>query len=156
MEIKPPAIYEIDPIIYTPTIYLGGSNDNWRTNAISDIYKQIPTAVIYNPSREQIGIDVAEQVKWELDAQEEADVRFYYFSSDIESSITFLEIGLFGGQLSTSTVICVEPGFKLAVDLAVVCGRYGIEFAVGLNNGLTTVIDLIKNIGSNDQSDELN
>ncbi len=65
-----------------------------------------------------------EQVEWELDGLDRADVIAMWVEPDTLSPITLLEFGLHarGGRL----VVGCPPGFWRRGNLEVVCARYGI------------------------------
>jgi hypothetical protein len=80
----------------------------------------------WDPSWEQ-SIDnpqFAQQVRWELDAQDAADLIFMYFSPDTKSPISLLELGLYAA--SHRIVVCCPEGFWRKGNVDIVCRRYGI------------------------------
>lgn len=66
-----------------------------------------------------------EQVEWELEAQEKADVIVMYFAPNTKSPITLLELGLFAK--SQKMICCCPEGFWRKGNVDVVCDRYGVE-----------------------------
>jgi hypothetical protein len=82
-----------------------------------------------------------EQVTWELDAQEQADLIVMYFAPGTRSPITLLELGLFAR--SGKLVVCCPEGFWRRGNVEVVCQRYGVprvdhlaELVVAIRRGL--------------------
>lgn len=69
-----------------------------------------------------------EQVEWELEGQEAADVIALYFDPATHSPISLLELGLFGKGPGKMVVLCPE-GFYRKGNVDIVCERYGIEQA---------------------------
>lgn len=65
-----------------------------------------------------------EQVEWELQAQEDADMVIFVFTKDSKAPITFLEMGLFGPR--KDALVCAEEGFYRQGNLDIVCERYKI------------------------------
>ena len=65
-----------------------------------------------------------EQVWWELEAQEDADLIVCYFDPNTKSPITLLELGLFGRF--TSMRVCCPQGFWRKGNVDIVCCRYKI------------------------------
>src|SRR5580698_1333419 len=89
--------------------------------------------VVLNPRRDdwdaswRQGIDdprFREQVEWELDAQERADVIVMYFAADTQAPVTLLELGLFARK--GTLIVCCPEGFWRRGNVQVVCARYGI------------------------------
>ncbi len=67
------------------------------------------------------------QVKWELDAQEAADLVPMYFSPSTRSPITLLELGLFAR--TKKLIVCCPDAFWRKGNVDIVCDRYGVETA---------------------------
>lgn len=65
----------------------------------------------------------AEQVNWELDSQEIADLIVMYFSPETKSPITLLELGLFKNK---PMVVCCPDGFWRKGNVEIVCDRFQI------------------------------
>jgi hypothetical protein len=66
-----------------------------------------------------------EQVEWELEAQERADLIIMYFAPASQAPITLLELGLFAR--SGRLVVCCPEGFWRRGNVEVVCARYGVR-----------------------------
>jgi hypothetical protein len=67
-----------------------------------------------------------EQVEWELNAQEQADIISFYFAPNTKSPISLLEFGLFAR--SKKVIVCCSTGFWREGNVALVCERFGIAF----------------------------
>ena len=65
-----------------------------------------------------------EQVEWELQAQEQADLIAMYFHPQTKAPITLLELGLFAH--SQKLLVCCPEGFWRKGNVDIVCKRYGI------------------------------
>jgi hypothetical protein len=119
------------------SIFLGGSIDmgaaeNWQERLIKDlsVYEDL---VILNPRRDDWdsswvqdptpGTQFHEQVAWELDCQEQADLNVYYFTADSKAPITLLELGLFNDD---NVVVCCPKEFYRYGNVKMVCDRYNI------------------------------
>lgn len=78
-----------------------------------------------------------QQVNWELNALEHADLIIMYFAPDTKSPISLLELGLFArsGKLR---VVCPD-GFWRKGNVEIVCNYYNIPF---YNNLTTLFLDL--------------
>jgi hypothetical protein len=111
------------------TIDMGNSND-WQkelTEALKDTY------IIFNPRREnwdsswEQSIEnpyFYQQVMWELNALDKADIILIYFKDNSQSPISLLELGLYAnsGKLH---VVC-EPNFWRKGNVDIVCARYNV------------------------------
>lgn len=143
--LKAPELYEQDDRM---AIFLGGAIDmgaaeNWQDRLTKDLsdYQEL---VILNPRRDDWdssweqdptpGTQFYEQVEWELECQEQADVNIYYFTADSKAPITLLELGLFNDD---NVVVCCPKEFYRYGNVKMVCDRYGI-------NMVETYDDLLK------------
>lgn len=132
-EIRPPDSLRLD--CRKPRLFLAGSIEmgkavDWQaavTQALTDI-----DVLICNPRREAWDADwpqeidfapFREQVEWELEALERADLIVFYFASDTKSPITLLEFGLHARR---NILVCCPRGFWRKGNIDVVCRRYGI------------------------------
>ncbi|MFC3363099.1 nucleoside 2-deoxyribosyltransferase domain-containing protein [Pedobacter fastidiosus] len=65
-----------------------------------------------------------EQVNWELDAMEKADIILLFLSGESKSPISMMELGLFAD--SGKLMVCCEAGFWRKGNIDIVCKRKGI------------------------------
>lgn len=131
------------------SIFLAGSIEmdkavNWQRfceQELGDSYN------VFNPRRENWNSDwkqeignpnFKEQVEWELDAIEEADLVILFFAKGTKSPISLLEFGLHA-QSGKLMVVC-EDGFWRKGNVDIVCKRYGIE----QYDSLTEITDKLK------------
>lgn len=120
-----------------PKIFLSGSIDNgeavdWQTrlcDACADL-----DLIFLNPRRpdwdstwEPVKSNPLfhEQVSWELDGLEQADLIVVYITAASKAPITLLELGLHARQ--DNLVVCCEEGFWRKGNVDIVCERYGIQ-----------------------------
>jgi hypothetical protein len=120
----------------TKTIFLAGSIEmdkaiNWQKRCeemLQDDY------IIFNPRREQWNSswsqtieneNFKEQVDWELNALEKADIIIMYFAENTMSPISLLEFGLYAQ--SNKMKVVVEENFWRKGNIDIVCDRYSIE-----------------------------
>lgn len=132
----------------TLSIFLGGSIDmgaaeNWQERLTKDLsgYEDL---VILNPRRDDWdsswvqdptpGTQFYEQVEWELECQEQADLNVYYFTADSKAPITLLELGLFAQD---NVLVCCPKEFYRYGNVKMVCDRYAVTM-------VETYDDLIK------------
>jgi hypothetical protein len=136
--IKPPAPLPLDTggasIFLAGSIEMGAAED-WQRQVESAL-DDLPV-VILNPRRDAWdaswvqSIDdpqFREQVEWELEAQERANVIGTYFSPATKAPVTLLELGLFAR--SGKLVVCCPGGFWRKGNVEVVCARYGVPLVV--------------------------
>ncbi len=118
------------------TVFLAGSvemgkAEPWQeevTAALGDV-----SATFLNPRRDSWDASWAQsidnpmfrqQVEWELEAQERADLIAMYFAPQTRAPITLLELGLFAQ--SGRMVVCCPEGFWRRGNVEVVCHRYQV------------------------------
>ncbi|HEY5920949.1 MAG TPA: nucleoside 2-deoxyribosyltransferase domain-containing protein [Kofleriaceae bacterium] len=134
---RPPTKWQ--PAEGARTIFLAGSiemgtADDWQSALVGLLGQRSLT--VLNPRREdwdaswRQSIDNAqfrEQVQWELDGLERADVIAMWFAPETKAPVTLLELGLVArtGKL----VIGCPDGFWRKGNVEVVCERFGIQLA---------------------------
>jgi hypothetical protein len=96
---------------------LEGHNDIVLLNPRRDSWDDSWEQTINNPQ-------FKEQVTWELDALDFADVIVMYFDKDTKSPITLLELGMYAP--SGRLVVCCPDGFYRKGNVEVVCDRYDV------------------------------
>src|SRR5687768_6609494 len=110
-----------------------GSSVNWQEAAIK--FFSDSTYNIYNPRRDdwdhswQSKIEdqkFSEQVNWELDAMEKADLIVMNFLPKSLSPVTLLEFGLFAK--SPKLMVCCPDEFWRSGNIYMVCNKYDIPF----------------------------
>jgi len=133
------------------SVFLAGSIEGdtakeWQQviiNALSD--KEV---TLLNPRRESwdnsweqkiSNPQFKEQVVWELDALEQADLIIMYFDKNTKSPISLLELGLFAR--SGKLIICCPDGFWRKGNVDIVCEKYNIQQV----NNIEALIENIKN-----------
>jgi Nucleoside 2-deoxyribosyltransferase like len=132
-EVKAPGKYEVG-VKYS--IFLAGAIDQGKAE---DWQKKVARALddldvlILNPRRDDWDSsweqtadnpEFRNQVTWELDAQENADMVIFVFTADSKAPITFLEFGLFAPK--KDAMVCAEEGFYRQGNLDIVSQRYNI------------------------------
>lgn len=139
--ISPPDSLDFDRT--RPSVFLAGSieqgaADDWQTvvaNSLQDL-----EITVLNPRRKAWdatwpqSIDFApfrEQVEWELEAQEKADLIAIYFAPATRSPVTLLELGLAAGR--RRVIVCCPAGFWRKGNVDIVCIRHRIPQVATLN-----------------------
>lgn len=121
-----------------------GKAEDWQTEVGDFFHKQ--GYDVLNPRRDDWdasweqkfeNAQFYQQVNWELNALEHADLIIMYFAPDTKSPISLLELGLFArsGKLR---VVCPD-GFWRKGNVEIVCNYYNIPF---YNNLTTLFLDL--------------
>jgi hypothetical protein len=120
------------------SIFLAGSIDmgtaeNWQTRMEHDLV-DIDHLSIYNPRRDDWdsswiqdptpGTQFHEQVSWELDHLERANLVIVYFADDSKSPITLLELGLMLSDWGKEVAIYCSPKFYRYGNVKMVADRY--------------------------------
>lgn len=139
--LKPPAPLRAEE--GTLRVFLAGSIEMGRA---APWQAQVEAALagarvtIWNPRRDDWDLTWAqsidderfrEQVEWELDAQEQADLIVMYFAPGTTAPITLLELGLFAR--SGKLVVCCPEGYFRKGNVDVVCRRYGVRTVANLD-----------------------
>jgi hypothetical protein len=122
------------------SIFLAGTIDmgysrNWQQEVITYLDRQAinKKLTIFNPRRKDWDNSWVQdmdnpafnqQVNWELDALEAADLIILYLEKDSKSPISLLELGLFAD--TEKVVVCCEKGFWRKGNVDIVCQRKGI------------------------------
>ena len=117
------------------TIDMGHSID-WQQKFIDQANKEetLDDVVVFNPRRkswdhtwtQRIGNkQFSEQVNWELDAMENADVILLFLEANSKSPISMMELGLFAD--SGKLMVCCEEGFWRKGNIDIVCKRKEID-----------------------------
>lgn len=122
-----------------------GSAVDWQaivTNALVDV-----DVLVCNPRRKEWdaswpqSIDFApfrEQVEWELEGLERADLILFYFAPETKAPVTLLELGL---NARRKVIVCCPDEYWRKGNVDVVCRRYGITQVSTLEELITRVRD---------------
>ncbi|KAF1943177.1 hypothetical protein EJ02DRAFT_453690 [Clathrospora elynae] len=130
---KPP----LRPQVTRPSVILYGAiqpdpTADWQTHLTASL-SSLPIAIL-NPRRDDWDSswveDISfpkfkEQVEWEMDYAQVADVIVFYFAPSALTPVTLLELGLYAG--TGKAVVCCPEGFYKRGNVQMVCARYGIE-----------------------------
>lgn len=131
-EIKAPKHYKDSA---RPWLFLAGSiemgaAEDWQKRISGDLTEERGT--ILNPRRDDWDSsweqtiqndNFRQQVEWELEALEAADLIVLYLSPGTKSPISLLELGLFWTK---PMIVCCPEGFWRKGNVDIVCKRYGI------------------------------
>ncbi|TVY46848.1 hypothetical protein LOCC1_G003713 [Lachnellula occidentalis] len=134
-----------EPVTGIKSVFLAGTttsidNVDWR-GKLSALLSEHPIT-IFNPDRpdwdstwrEEITFaPYREQVMWELDKQEKADLVVVYFHPATVAPISLLEFGL-SAQIPNKVVAVAPEGYSKRGNVQIVCQRFGIEFLDNIDN----------------------
>jgi len=132
-EVKPPNRIERPT---GKTIFLAGSIEmgkaiHWQQKVVEAFSNT--NLVFFNPRRDdwdsswEQRIDnpqFFEQVNWELDHIEKADLVIFYFDPSTQSPVTLMELGIVA-KSGKRAIVCCPDGFWRKGNVDVVCQRYG-------------------------------
>ncbi|WP_025666074.1 nucleoside 2-deoxyribosyltransferase domain-containing protein [Aquimarina megaterium] len=145
--IVPPIIPELNKNL---SVFLAGSIESgvaqkWQDKVVEELLEENIT--ILNPRRESwdhtweqkiTDPTFKEQVLWELEALEKADMIIMYFDTHTKSPITLLELGLYAR--SNKLVVCCPDGFWRKGNVDIVSEQYGVQKV----NSLEELINEVK------------
>lgn len=151
IHIKPPTELLKDPTRYD--IFLAGSieqgkAEEWQKAFYEEIYKMRPkpNVAMFNPRRDDWDPNwdaikdkkkLEEQIEWELEHLEKANLIVMYLQPGTISPVSLLELGLFAREVyvmkKQMIVLCPE-GFHRKTNIDVVCQYYDITMAKDMND----------------------
>lgn len=150
--IKPPApLQDGFSVFLAGTIELGSAR-NWQT-FLEDQLSAL-NIVLLNPRRDQWDSSwiqskatpqFRQQVEWELNALEQANLIAMYLEPNTRSPISLLELGLFAR--SGKLVVCCPEGFWRKGNVDIVCETYGVQQVESLNDLSTYIVRIANEIG---------
>lgn len=128
-----------EPITGVKSVFLAGTttavgNIDWREK-LSAALRGYPIT-IFNPNRpdwdstwrEDVNFGpYREQVLWELDKQEKADLVIVYFHPATVAPVSLLEFGL-SARIPAKVVAIAPKGYSKRGNVQIVCQKYGIDF----------------------------
>jgi hypothetical protein len=131
-EVKAPARPALEVRLFLAGSIEMGAAEQWQQRVVDEL-TDAGNVVILNPRRadwdstwcqEAADPRFLEQVSWELDMLEAADVVVMYLDPGTRSPVSLLELGLCArsGKLR----VCCPPGYWRRGNVEVVCLRYGI------------------------------
>ncbi|TVY71523.1 hypothetical protein LSUE1_G005371 [Lachnellula suecica] len=139
----------------SPSIFLSGSIDPpplWQDTLTTSL-SHLPVTIL-NPLRldwdsswreELSSPQFVQQVNWELDALERADVVVVHFGPLAKAPITLMELGL--AARGQRVVVCCPEGYWKRGNVLVVCGRLGIPVVDTLEQLTQEVLGKLKEVG---------
>ncbi|SPQ23406.1 0c29729e-8d01-478e-a183-2af85560979f [Thermothielavioides terrestris] len=139
------------PIVtYHTSVFLAGttsstSGPDWR-QTLTDAISLLPVTV-FNPLRPDWDSTwredpefepFREQVQWELDMQEKADVVVVYFGPGTDAPISLLELGLCA-RAGKGVVACHKE-YRKRGNVLMVCQRFGLDVVDNVDDLASTLV----------------
>lgn len=139
-----------------PTVFLCGSIEmgaavNWQA-IVEEELKDLEV-IICNPRRDDwdssweqkiTNPQFSEQVNWELDNIELADIVIFNFDPATKSPVTLLELGKASElALHTEVLVCCPEGFWRKGNVDILCARSGIKVYENLDEMITRLRKVI-------------
>jgi hypothetical protein len=128
----------------TRTVFLAGAIDmgdaeNWQQEVIK-AFKSDTSITLVNPRRNEFTEDMEdEQILWELEALDQANIILMWFPKSAEAPVSFLELGLY--LRSGKLFVGVEQGFYRQRNIELTSQRYRNSVYYSLNE----LIDAVRN-----------
>lgn len=121
-----------------------GAAENWQETLVRKLPDDI---TVLNPRRDdwdsswKQSIDdpqFNEQVTWEMDSLDRADIIAMYFDPNTKSPISLLELGMYAR--TGKMIVCCPEGFWRKGNVEMVCDRYNIPLVGSLQALIQRVI----------------
>lgn len=149
-EIKAPTRIDIS---HDVSVFLAGSiemgtAENWQDRLAREL--ETWNVTLLNPRRDdwdssweqkKENQQFNEQVTWELEHMEKANIIVFYFDPNTKSPITLLELGLAATRNPGQCIVCCPNGFWRKGNVDIVSERYGMTLVESLE-------DLIRSLKS--------
>ena len=137
-------------------VFLAGSIDmgkavDWQTQLTSLVADQ--NIVVLNPRRDDWDSSwkqdisdpqFSEQVNWEMDHMERADVIVYVFDPAGRAPITLLELGLHANQQTKTKLVVCPEGYWRRGNVQIVCHRNSIPMFDSIEQMLPSLLRALK------------
>jgi len=137
--------YRLSSVFLAGSIEMGKA-ENWQERITNELKKF--NVVILNPRRDdwdsswEQKIDnpkFREQVEWELDAMNKADVIAMYFDPSTKSPISLLELGLHATNCEKKLLVYCPEGFWRKGNVDIVCRRNGITNCISMQDFINEI-----------------
>jgi len=169
--LKPPRSLSLAKLYQNPIVFLAGTiemgnSEDWQTQVASALANEEVT--ICNPRRDDwdsswhqdIENDkFAEQVTWELEAMQMADIIAMHFEPETKSPITLMELGLhvdIGNDVwcgNQKLIVHCPEGFWRKGNVDIVCKRYKVNPVETIESLIDSVKTKVKKINESKNED---
>jgi len=140
----------IDKIGNRFSVFLAGSiemgkAENWQEKIVKALQDLDPICIL-NPRRdawdkswkeEKENEQFHQQVSWELNGLEKADLVIFYFSPETKSPVSMLELGLFAA--TGKLLVYCPKGFWRKGNIDIVCEKYKIRQVENIEEIIKTI-----------------
>ena len=147
IEAKAPNPYKLQ---LGATVFLAGSiemgvADRWQDRVVRALADT--NTLVLNPRRDTWDSSwvqsadnpqFAEQVNWEMDGLNTADVIVFYFDPTTKSPITLMELGLHAE--AGNVIVCCPEGFWRKGNVDILCKRYRLQTTDNLEHLITKLL----------------
>ena len=129
-----------------------GDAANWQKQ-IQDAFRSHDDITFMNPRRDDWDSswqqDISdnnfrEQVEWELDHLDLADLIVVYFDPIGKAPISLLELGLHSKD--GNVIVCCPEGFWRRGNVQIVCKRYGIQLVETIEELIEEIEDAVTSL----------
>ncbi|AEO58647.1 hypothetical protein MYCTH_53171 [Thermothelomyces thermophilus ATCC 42464] len=86
-----------------------------------------------------------EQIEWELDMQERADLVVVYLGPGTDAPVSLLELGLCA-RSGKAVVVACYPGYRKRGNVQIVCRWFGLEYVDGEDDLAGRVVKRIERL----------
>jgi hypothetical protein len=129
-----------------------GNSEDWQTKLVAAL-EHIPYIDLYNPRRDDWDSTwkqdysdpkFKEQVDWELEHIELADIVFFFIGKDSKSPISLMELGLVARHEDQIVIVFCEDGFYRKGNVDAICEKYGlvkVDNWTDAINKITTIVE---------------
>ncbi|KAK3303699.1 uncharacterized protein B0T15DRAFT_540999 [Chaetomium strumarium] len=138
------------------SVFLAGTTSrtagsDWR-ETLADAMSHLPVT-IFNPLRpdwdsswreDPTFTPFREQVIWELDMQEQADLIVVYFGPATDAPVSLLELGLCAR--AGKAIVSCHPKYRKRGNVQIVCQRFGIQFLDDEKDFGSAVVERLKGL----------
>lgn len=138
------------------TIFLAGPTSptgepDWRETLVA--YFKDHAITFFNPKRDDwdgtwredySDSRWVEQVEWELDMQDKAEIVIVLFHSVSLAPISLMELGL--AVRSGKAIVCALDGYSKKGNVEAVCKRYGATFVTSETELMLAVLERAKSV----------
>lgn len=138
------------PATYGKKIFLGGTIEmgesyNWQNDVINK-FQQFNDVILLNPRRFDWNNDweqhfenaqFFQQVSWEMDAMDKADIIILNFLPDSKSPISLLELGMYAR--SKKLIVSCPDEFYRSGNVQMVCNKFNIPLYKSMSELLSNL-----------------
>lgn len=153
--IKPPNPISLNKDNST-TIFLAGSIEmgkaiEWQKEVENYLQDNPGYSTTFNPKRDEWDSSWSQtfqnpqfyqQVSWELNSLDRADIIFMYFDPNTKSPISLLELGLYAS--SRKMIVCCPEGFWRKGNVDIVCEKYNIPLFNDIGKAKSFLLDKVR------------